>query len=200
METAVIVLICIEIILSVYGTKLAIKQGNDADAYMTKQNATLNQLNGNMATTAKTLNSTLSTMESMNERIGLQLGRMAQVTLDFTWSNMDTGKAIQITNHGNVDLELWGYKVLPTTSVMTPKPIGLKRGEQIQGVGDLFADVLRTKTSKNGYVPIELYLCDDFGNEYVASTDVMGNGVNGSIGGRFEIMEKEWKPRRCLAK
>jgi hypothetical protein len=38
MEASVIFLILIEIILSIYGIRLAIRQGNDTDALMTKQN------------------------------------------------------------------------------------------------------------------------------------------------------------------
>jgi hypothetical protein len=201
MEVAVIFLIGVEIVLAVYGTRLAIKQANDQDALMTKQMEALNRLNQNVATTAGAVQSSLAAMQSMNDRIGLQLGRMAQVKLDFRWSNMDPEKSMNITNHGNVDLDVWGYKVFIGTPVMIRKPIALRRGEQINRVGNLFPDVLRAEAPKSGgYVPIELYLCDDFGNEYVGSTSVMGHSITGGMSGNFEIVEKEWRPGSCPAK
>jgi hypothetical protein len=186
MEVAVILLILGEIVLGIYGTKLAIKQGNDADAYMTKQNAILNQLNDNMAVTAKTLNSTLSTMQSMNDRLAVELGRMSQITVDLSMS----GTEMTISNQGNVDLQFWGFKVADLPARIMKRPVLLRRSANIE-VDGLATDIHKATKGEG----LQVYIRDDFNNEFVAEGhQQVGPNIMG-FATRLQVVQRGWSSK-----
>jgi len=186
MEVAVIALILIEIILSVYGIRLAIKQGNDADALMTKQTAVLDQLNANMQATAQVLQASQATMQSMNERLGMELGRMARIELLFSFSQVPGRQMTEIYNRGNTDLQFWGYRLGNFPPRIDKKPMLLKGGAKIEHVPNMLSDIHNATTST---AQIEIYVRDDFSNEFVGQgqlpvgPNVTQSGYN-NFGGR----------------
>lgn len=186
MEASVIFLILIEIVLSIYGIRLAIRQGNDADALMTKQMVVLSQLNANMQTTAQTLQTSLTTMQSMNDRLAVELGRMSQITVDFSFS----GTKASISNQGNVDLQFCGFKVADMPARLNTRPVLLKRSASIE-VDGIASDI--HKASKGDLV--QVYVRDDFNNEFVAEEHMqIGPNIQGS-GGRLEVVQRKWSSK-----
>lgn len=186
MEASVIFLILIEIILSIYGIRLAIRQGNDTDALMTKQMVVLGQLNANMQTTAQTLQTSQTTMQSMNDRLAVELGRMSQITVDFSFS----GTKASISNQGNVDLQFWGFKVADMPARINKRPVLLRRSASIE-VDGIPSDIHRA--SKGDLV--QVYVRDDFNNEFVAEGHMqIGPSIQG-YGNRLQVVQRRWSSK-----
>ena len=186
MELGVIVLIGLEILLAIYGLHLGSRQANDQDALMTKQMAVLNQLNTNMQTTAQTLQTSLTTMQSMNDRLASELGRMSQITVDLSMS----GTKVVISNQGNVDLQFWGFKVADMPARMNKQPVLLRRSADIELAG-VASDI--HKASKGDV--LQVYIRDDFNNEFVAEGhQQVGPNIMG-FGTRLQVVQRRWSSK-----
>ena len=185
LELIVIALIGLEIVLAVYGTRLAIKQANDQDVMMSKQMEVLNRLDGNMQLTAQTLQSSQTTMQSMDKRLGMELGRMARIDLMFSFS---AGNA-ELYNRGNADLEYWGYKLANLPARMNKKPVPLRGGAKIEHLPRILDDI---RNAKGPMGQLEIYVRDDLNNEYVGEGNL---GVGPNIGGSYDVLQavrRQW--------
>jgi hypothetical protein len=80
----------------------------------------------------------------MNDRLGVELGRMSQIILDFSIA----GKQSSAVNNGNVDLQFWGYKVGngPDTRATL-----LKRSAVIENVGNILDELRNGEATKSRY-------------------------------------------------
>ena len=181
------VLIGVEIVLAVYGTRLAIKQANDQDALMTKQMEVLNQLNANMQTTAKTLQTSQATMQSMNERLGMELGRLARVDLWFEFQL--AAKTAGLLNRGNTDLKYWGYKLGTAPARMNKKPVSLNGGAEIALWRGLIDEIRNASPS---VITFEVYVRDDFGTEFVGDISMSVGPNAGGLGTNLQIVTRQW--------
>ena len=132
----------------------------------------LSHLQESSEATAQTLGSVQSTMQTMNERIGSQLGRIAQIIIDFSFSR--PGKKVDLFNRGNVDLTVWGYKVDGEPTRIYERPVSLKRSEH-HTFSTLFNDINKVKENDSGN--LNIYLRDDFGNDFIGEIAVPPTNV-----------------------
>lgn len=188
LEIVVIVLIGLEIVLAVYGTRLAVKQGNDEDVRMTKQMEILGHLDGNMQTTAQTLLNSLTTMQSMNDRLAVELGRMSNIRLQFSYN----AKEADISNLGNVDLGFWGFKVGNLPPHIYKRPTLLKRNAAIRIGANIINDLHK---SPSGGTVVQLFVRDDFNNEFVCEESMPAGANVGGGGGIMESVQRKWSPK-----
>jgi hypothetical protein len=190
MELIVILLIFLELIaavgLAIWGSRQQTHDVNQQLAAWGKIQDVLSQLQTSSAATAKTMVSLQSTTQSVNERIGLQLGRMGQMLLEFH-VNVE-GNKTDIFNRGNVDLKLWGYKVSGQPARFYKNPIPLRRGDYAHPP-TLLRDLLSAKG--NGVISLDIYVRDDFGNDFIANTGWAGQKVTSSSG-MLTLMESHW--------
>jgi hypothetical protein len=110
---------------------------------------------------------------------------MAQMALEFN-ANVQ-GKKTEIINAGNVDLKLWGYKLSGEPAKFYKNPISLRRGEHANPP-TLLKDILNAKG--NGVISLDIYVRDDFGNEFIGNTNWAG-----PLGGMFttlNLMQSRW--------
>jgi hypothetical protein len=119
MESAVLLMILIEILLSVYGLKLAIRQGNDEDALMSTQNSVLQNLNTSSAATARTMQLLQSTTEGMNDNIVTQLALNYEIPLTFAYDR--AALRFLATNGGLPQIKLWGFQTGSGDTVLLEK-------------------------------------------------------------------------------
>jgi hypothetical protein len=101
LETVVIILIGAEIILSIWGIRLAIQEGRDEQTLMNKQNAVLDNLAKSSAATANALQTLQGTTDAMNTAVHNQLAR---TSLPNIWTSFLLPKhQISIANRGSYD-------------------------------------------------------------------------------------------------
>ena len=172
LEVWVIALICGEIILSVVGIWLAIKQGNDDDTLMEKQTAVLEGL-------SKSMNTTLETMKSVNDRMAVEIARSAQGQLSFS---IDVPRrTIILSNHTNFDVTVWGYQLESRQPVLEKQPVPVARGGSAELPGD--ALMAEARASKKESLGLTFLVKDDIGNEFVTEGLIVNIMPNGSVGG-----------------
>lgn len=122
----------------------------------------------------------------MNDRLAVELGRMSQITVNFSFS----GTKASISNQGNVDLQFWGFKVADVPARINKRPVLLKRSASIE-VDGIASDI--HKASKGDLV--QVYVRDDFNNEFVAEEHMqVGPNIQGS-GGRLEVVQRKWSSK-----
>lgn len=190
MELIVIVLIGLELVtavgLAIWGSRQQTHDVNQQLAAWGKIQGILSELQTSSGATAQTLVSLQSTTQTMNDRIGLELGRMGQTAIDWDF-NVEAKKA-DIVNRGNVDLKLWGYKVPGEQARFFKSPLLLRRGEHAH-VPSLLNDM------KNGngtwQDSLEIYARDDFGNEFKGTVNWGGPNVGGMYSA-FNIQQSRW--------
>jgi hypothetical protein len=176
LEMIVIALIGWEIVMGYRAERL---QTTNFDA----EQVVFENLQQSSAATAQTLSSEQSIMQSMNDRLAVELGRMSQITLEFSLS----GTKASISNQGNVDLQFWGFKVADMPARINKRSVLLKRSASIE-VDGIASDI--HKAIKGEIV--QVYIRDDFNNEFVAE-DHMGVGPNiQGYGGRLEVVQRRW--------
>jgi hypothetical protein len=192
MELIVIVLIGLELVtavgLAILGSRQQTHDVNQQLAAWGRIQDVLSQLQTSSEATAQTLVSLQSTTQSMNERIGLELGRMAQMALDLDY-NVEAKKA-DIINRGNVDLKLWGYRVPGEHARLFKSPLSLRRSEHAHPP-NLIADMQNGKGTWQD--PLEIYVRDDFGNEFIGTTNWGGSNMTGMFS-TFNVTQSRWAP------
>jgi hypothetical protein len=187
MELIVIFLIGLELLaavgLAVWGERQQTQEVNQQLSAFGKMLDELSKLQESSAATAQTLSSQQSIMQSMNDRLAVELGRMSQITLDFSFS----GSKASISNQGNVDLQFWGFKVADMPGKINKRPVLLKRSASIE-VDEIASDI--HKAIKGDMV--QVYVRDDFNNEFVAEEHMqVGQNIQG-YGGRLEVVQRKW--------
>jgi hypothetical protein len=184
LEVAVIVLILGEIALSIYGIELAIKQGNDEDALMIKQNAVLEQVERNMAATASLLRAEEETMQATNSAIRAQLARMSQVNLSV---DIDIAKkTYTLLNYSASEIQVWGRSFNSKKAVFFTKPMTAGRGQSVSIPADEFVDLLSGSKSTRDTaptIPVTIFLTDDLGNKFVWRAEHAVTWNDGKFGG-----------------
>jgi hypothetical protein len=190
MELIVIFLIALELLaaigLAVWGERQQTREVNQQLAAFGKMQDVLSKLQESSAATAQTLSSQQSIMQSMNDLLAVELGRMSQITLDFSFSRTKGN----ISNQGNVDLQFWGFKVADMPPRMNKRPVLLKRSASIE-VDGIASDI--HKSTKGDL--IEVYIRDDFNNEFVAEVHTL-NGPNlQGFGSRLEVVQRKWSSK-----
>jgi hypothetical protein len=190
MELVVICLIALELVVAVglagWGGRQQSKEVGQQLAAFEKMQTVLSQLQESSAATAQTLKSQQLTMQSMNDRLAVELGRMSQITIDFSLS----GTKATVSNQGNVDLQFGGFKVADMPARINKRPALLKRSASIE-VDGIASDI--HKASKGDLV--EVYLLDDFNNEYVAEGHMqIGPNIQG-YGNRLQVVQRRWSSR-----
>lgn len=202
LEIAVIVLILAEIVLSIYGIRLAIRQGNDDDVLMDKQNKILFNLQTATADTASamkaltevtkamsdattasgsTLRSLRSTSEKMNE------GIHGQIALFYDPSPLMgfdiQAKRLSVANQGRSNLSIRGVKygsdqpvTLSPAQMVTPNGVWSVSGEAT------YLDLLKT-TDKGKFSrrPVEIYLSNENGKKFVVRGSLIAMWENESF-------------------
>jgi len=188
MELIVIFLIGLElvaaVVLAIVGSRQQGQDTNQQLAAFGKMQDVMSRLQESSKATADTLQSLQSTTQSMNDRIGTQLGRMAQMAIDFAM-NVPQNKA-DLFNRGNVDLTIWGYKVDGEPARTYKKPISIKRSEHLN-LATLLSDI----KNANGQGNLDIFLRDDFENEFIAEILVPSPNVLG-MGATFDIVQRRW--------
>jgi len=188
MELIVIFLIGLELVAAVVfaiaGARQQTRDTNQQLAAFGKMQDVMSRLQESSKATADTLQSLQSTTQSMNDRIGTQLGRMAQLAVDFAM-NVPQNKA-DLFNRGNVDLTIWGYKVDGQPARTYKKPISLKRSEHLN-----LAILLHDIKNANGQGSLDIYLRDDFENEFIAAIPVPAPNIVGTAT-TFDIVQHRW--------
>ena len=91
LEIAVIVLILFEIVLGIYGTKLAMKQGVDEDNLMNRQNVILTNLQQSTADTATTMKG----LAELTKTMGDNTSATAKTLLSLRSTTQEMNKAVQ---------------------------------------------------------------------------------------------------------
>jgi hypothetical protein len=187
LEGGVIFLIFIEIMLSIYGVKLALKQGTDEDRLMDKQNAILTNLQNSTADTAaamkglaaitkamsdatsassKTLTSLRSTTETMNKGVQNQLSLFYDPACTITY---DQGQnRIILSNSGRTGLTLTGISVsgIPL-NVGGRKLISAGTGIYIDAAA-IYNNITPTLEKGAGrMVPVEAHLENEIGKKFL---------------------------------
>jgi hypothetical protein len=199
MEFSVIGLILAEIVLSIYGLRLAIKQDKDEQAMMDKQNAILTNLQNSTSDTAaalkrlaeldramgdntsassKTLLSLRSTTEEMNRAVHDQLSLFYDPSVALTY---DPGQdRVILTNTGRSRLTIMALKLdgVPVDTVkMKLIPAGTHMYlEYSEGYKQMSARVARGTSLS---VPVEAHLESENGKHFV---------LNGSL---FFVWDKD---------
>jgi hypothetical protein len=190
MELIVIFLIGLELLaavgLAVWGEREQTQEVNQQLSAFGKMQDVLSKLQESSEATAQTLNSQQSIMQSMNGRLAVELGRMSQISLNFSLS----GTKASISNQGNVDLQFWGFKVADMTTRMNKRPTLLKRSASIE-VDGIASDI--HKALKGDMV--QVYIRDDFNNEFVAEEHMQVGPNIGGYGGRLEVVQRKWSSK-----
>jgi hypothetical protein len=193
LELSVIALICIEIVLSIWGIKLAIRQGSDQDAMMKQQNNTLSNLQKSTSDTATALNnlaaltkamsdntsassqtllSLRSTTETMNKGVQEQISLFYDPSI--TVSYLTDANRILFVNTGRSGLKM---QVLRINGQPTNLAGGLKL---ISGQSTLyveFADQFKQISSallkgSSQSIPVEAHLENEQGKHFVLNANL----------------------------
>ncbi len=190
MELIVIFLIGLElalaVVIAVMGSRQQARDVNEQLTAFGKMQTVLSQLQESSAATAQTLASLQSTMQSMNDRLGTQLTRTAQIAIDFVF-NLPQNK-MDLFNRGNVDLTIWGYKVDGEPARLYKRPLSIKRSEHIN-LATLLNDIENAKG--NGLGNLDIYLRDDFGNEFTGETRAPASNTTG-MSTALDIVQRRW--------
>jgi hypothetical protein len=147
LEIAVIVLILGEIILSVYGIRLAIKEDKDEDAMMSRQNTILSNLQ----------TSTQATADQLKEQIAMQ-NRIFINPQPFGFDGMT------VYNNSKSEISIWGFKMKGLRAVKhhhAPSFVAEHTAETIR-----FREYYRDFSSSS-VVDYELYLKNAAGEEFI---------------------------------
>jgi hypothetical protein len=106
--------------------------------------------------------------------------------MDFSFS----GPKASISNQGNVDLQFWGFKVADMPARINKRPILLKRSASIE-VDRIASDIHEAVKGDM----FQVYIRDDFNNEFVAEVRMqVGPNIQG-FGGRLEVVQRKWSSK-----
>jgi hypothetical protein len=191
MELIVIFLIGLELVaaigLAIIGSRQQTRDVNQELAAFGKMQTVLSQLQESSAATAQTLGSEQLTMQSMNDRLGVELGRLSRIDLRFTFAM--ASKIAEINNVGNTDVELWGYKLGDHPARAYKKPILLKGEAQIEHMPNVLKDI---HDATEGMAGLEVYVRDEFNNEFVGEGKIsVGPNVQSTYT-VLQVVRRQW--------
>ena len=87
-------------------------------------------------------------------------------------------------------MQFWGFKVADMPARINKRPVLLKRSASIE-VDGIASDI--HKASKGDLV--QVYVRDDFNNEFVAEEHIqVGPNIQG-YGGRLEVVQRKWSSK-----
>jgi hypothetical protein len=172
LEVAVIILILVEILLSIYGIKLAVKQGNDEDAMMGKQNAILFDLQ----------TSTQATAQLLKEELALEYTLSVNV-------EYNGGAVVTLYNNSRSQVILAGVKfggMLPKIK-LSGQTIIPDHNQLALDVNDynpqLIGQLQRVNPSPVAF-PVELYFKNTPGEEFVWRGTLTLGKASGNLSGK----------------
>jgi hypothetical protein len=187
LEVSVIGLICAEIVLSIWGIKLSIKQGADEDTMMQKQNGILTNLqqstsqttntldnlavltkamSDNTLASSKTLLSLRGTTEAMNTGVHDQIALFYDPTITMTFTPEQ--KRIQFTNTGRSNLTLTSLKINnELKNLGGPQLITGNAGYYVEAASVYNSVSAELPKGKIQIVPVEAEIVSELGKHFI---------------------------------
>jgi hypothetical protein len=186
LEIAVIVLICIEILLSIYGVKLAVQQGTDQDALMKKQIGILTNLQAStmdtviamkgLAEMTKAMNETTSksakTLEGVNVGVHDQLALFYNPALNVLYN--DSNRKLVFQNMGRTNVILTTLKLWDESEIALGSRVIAPEASHEFGIDPLY-ERLAKSTPKTSYlsVPVIAHIKNQVKQEFIISATLV---------------------------